>query len=126
MMRADTKAKHSQNFRFGSFSGSHAPAWEPILDAPASRLCEPRRWHVENAFPRRRVGTRKIYNDEGLRVGTRYYNKFRISRNATDSIDKSGCSACDISDSTFKQRVIQTVLSAIQASIWLSGVEVFE
>jgi len=45
------------------FSGSHAPAWEPIWFAPASRFCGlaclPRRWHVENAFPRRRVGTRK-------------------------------------------------------------------
>jgi len=45
----------------GFFSGSHAPAWEPIWVAKASSFCglaAPRRWHVENAFPRRRVGTR--------------------------------------------------------------------
>ena len=48
----------------GFFSGSHAPAWEPIWVAKASSFCglaAPRRWHVENAFPRRRVGTRNIF-----------------------------------------------------------------
>jgi hypothetical protein len=39
------------------FSGSHAPAWEPSLDAPASRLFT-RRWRVGTGFPRRRVETR--------------------------------------------------------------------
>jgi len=34
-----------------SFSGSHAPLLEPILFAPASRLC----CNFDNAFPRRRA-----------------------------------------------------------------------
>ncbi len=40
------------------FSGSHALAWEPILDAPASCVSKHRRWRVVTAFPRQRVGTR--------------------------------------------------------------------
>ncbi|MDM8562968.1 hypothetical protein QUF54_06410 [Candidatus Marithioploca araucensis] len=42
------------------FSGSHALAWEPILDAPASCVSKHRRWRVVTAFPRQRVGTRKL------------------------------------------------------------------
>jgi len=41
------------------FSGSHAPAWEPIWFAPAFRLCGlVAALQSPNAFPRRRVGTR--------------------------------------------------------------------
>ncbi len=44
-----------------SFSGSHAPAWEPSLDAPASwPVVNTRRWRVVTALPRWRVGTRTL------------------------------------------------------------------
>ena len=45
-----------------NFSGSHALAWE-LNEGRACVQClwadRPRRWRVVNAFPRRRVGTRK-------------------------------------------------------------------
>jgi len=50
--------------RVGTRKCVPTPAWEPIWVAKASRFCglaAPRRWHVENAFPRRRVGTRNIF-----------------------------------------------------------------
>jgi hypothetical protein len=60
MMYLPLIAKQAPEYRL--FSGSHALAWEPILDAPASCVSKHRRWRVVTAFPRQRVGTRNYLN----------------------------------------------------------------